>query len=310
MSGDGEHAAGSSTGDAVFVSDGAAGSGGASGGREEALRQRAAEALERAYGFVTAHAGELAGLRARVILEVEPPEALEVRLAQEHARDPGLASLPLDGPVARALVGRGDEALAGPLAALEVLADHGHTRAPVATALVGALAAGQRDDGSFGAAPGPAERLATTGLVGGHLARSLHVRPEPIVMVGDFLAAHFTPDRVETEPWLELLGAAHYFSNTHHPFADEALQWCGRALEKGFRSGRIEAVTVTRILRTCESDALPGAALRPDELLLALLDEQASDGGFAALEPEGPPGRVGATVDALAALIALARTLE
>ena len=103
---------------------------------------------------------------------------------------------------------------------------------------------------------------------------------------------------------------AHFFANGGAPdLSDEALQWCGRELERGFRTHRFESVQTFRVLFYCDAHALPGATLDAVELLDRLLDEQAADGGFAALDPGGPPGRVAPTIDALMAIRATCRAL-
>jgi hypothetical protein len=71
--------------------------------------------------------------------------------------------------------------------------------------------------------------------------------------------------------------------------ADEALQWCGRELERGFLNGAFGAVAVARVFGRCDALALPGARLRADEVARALLAAQREDGGFPG---EGPPERV------------------
>ena len=63
------------------------------------------------------------------------------------------------------------------------------------------------------------------------------------------------------------------------------------------------------MLLYCDATGLPGATFDAVALLERLLDEQAPDGGFSALDPGGPPGRVAPTVDALLALKVLCRAL-
>ena len=87
--------------------------------------------------------------------------------------------------------------------------------------------------------------------------------------------------------------------------ADEALQWCGRELERGFRTGSIDAVRTARVFALCDAAALPGARLRADEVAAALLREQDSDGAFGA-----EPARLRATCEAALGLRQLARALR
>ena len=70
--------------------------------------------------------------------------------------------------------------------------------------------------------------------------------------------------------------------------ADEALQWCGRELERGFRTGTFSATAVARVFSRCDALALPGARVRADEVARALLAAQREDGSFPG---EGPPER-------------------
>ena len=75
------------------------------------------------------------------------------------------------------------------------------------------------------------------------------------------------------------------------------------------RSSSSSSAQTFRVLYYCDAHALPGATFDAVELLDRLLDEQAADGGFAALDPGGPPGRVAPTIDALMAIRATCRAL-
>jgi hypothetical protein len=100
-----------------------------------------------------------------------------------------------------------------------------------------------------------------------------------------------------------------FFTNVGHELADEALQWCGRALEKGFRSRRHDAVATMRILLACDAQAMPGAKFDVVELLDRVLVEQARDGGFAELSLAEPAGRTTQTFDAMLAIVRLCASL-
>lgn len=100
-----------------------------------------------------------------------------------------------------------------------------------------------------------------------------------------------------------------YFTNVGHELSDEALQWCGRALEKGFRGRRHDAVATMRILLSCDAQAMPGAEFDAVELLERLLEEQARDGGFTELSAGGPPARTTQTFDAMFAIVRLCSAL-
>jgi hypothetical protein len=142
-------------------------------------------------------------------------------------------------------------------------------------------------------------------MLGGLLGRTRFVRPEVLDGAGRFLGALWTPERVEDGSGATLAAFAHFFTNVHHDLADEALQWCGRELERGFRTHRFEAVFIARVLLWCDAAALPGFGVDPRDLLARLLDEQAGDGGFAELATGGPAARIGPSLDALRAIVAL-----
>jgi len=289
-------------------------------------RERAATALEAALGFALRHGDALARLRARVVVEVEPVRGLREALAARQHADGGFA--PFDG-ASRSWLGRALAAagVAGPLGgALEGgwwLAEARGVGSEADRRLVQRLEALQGADGGFAPVSSRGgDRLAATALAAGMLARSPFARPEALEAAGAWLAQHWSPDLLE-EPapapggsaapddaaagdvWLRTAACSLYFSNAHPDVSDEALQWCGRALEKGFRSRRREALAVVQVLSLCEIGALPGASFAPEELLDALFAEQAADGGFDALCAGTALARVEPTLDAMRALIGL-----
>ena len=148
-----------------------------------------------------------------------------------------------------------------------------------------------------------------TAMVAGILGRTPVSRPSLLEAAGAFLGERFEPEAVE-EDYSALCAYAHFFTNVAHERADEALQWCGRALEKGFRSRRLEAVATLRVLLTCDAQAMPGASFDVIELLERLLEEQAGDGGFAELSPGGPAARTTQTFDAMLAIVRLCAALS
>jgi hypothetical protein len=175
----------------------------------------------------------------------------------------------------------------------------------------------QRQDGSWGRVDptateqAPAEdRLFATGMLAGYAMRTAFVRPEVVDWAGRFLGELWSPDRVEGGRLPSIAAFAHFFANGgQSDLADEGLQWCGRELERGFRTQRFEAVETLRVLFYCDARALPGATFDVVELLDGLLGEQAADGGFSALDPGGPPGRVAPTIDASMAIRSLCQAL-
>ncbi len=284
-----------------------------------ALRERSATALERGLAFLVDYGDPLAVLRAHVVLEAEPPTAVGEHVAALQ-RDDGSFE-PLGGVfagTASAELRRGRLApgLVGCLEALAVLADVRGLTAPASERAVEYLTREQRADGSWGTVDptrdddAPEERIFATGMLAGYALRTPFVRPEVSEWAGRFLSGLWAPERVEGGALPGLSAFAHFFANGGAPdLADEALQWCGRELERGFRTHRFEAVQVLRVLFYCDARALPGATFDVAELLDRLLDEQAADGGFAALDPGGPPGRVAPTIDGLMAIRALCKGL-
>ena len=152
--------------------------------------------------------------------------------------------------------------------------------------VVGWLTHAQASDGAWhagpdeGLAPEDADPVFLTGMLAGHLRKLSCGSPRTLERAEEFLATRFSPDRVEDGDWRGLTTYAHVCSNGAVDLADEALQWCGRALEKGFRSGRLDAIHAARTLLLCDVQSLPGGRLDAMEVVLALLPLQASDGGF------------------------------
>jgi hypothetical protein len=191
--------------------------------------------------------------------------------------------------------------------ALEVLDAIGLRRGAEVERAVAILSAAQRDDGSWSLAGVTEEdaRVVTTAQIAGHLAKTICARPQVLRAAGEFLAAHWGPERVQSGDPRAIAGFAQWYANTDDELSDAALQWCGRELERGFRTGAIDALGTARVFALCDAQALPGARLSADEVVLSLAAAQAPDGGFGAgLDPIRL--RVEATLDALAALARLA----
>jgi hypothetical protein len=246
-----------------------------------------AAALARGVGFVAGRGGELERARAEACADAK--------------RAPALASL-LEARL-------GAEAKSDPAAALGILAALDDARAlgvPLAERTCRALGAAQAADGSWARAPGEpaAARLVLTGMLAGHLAKTRFARPERLERAADFLAAHFAPDLVGGGAWDALAACAHCFANVPHEQGDAILQWCGRELERGYRTRAFDAVRAGRVLVLCDAGAIPGARLDARELAREVLAAQQSDGGW--LDPADPTPQA-RVAHALAALSVLAR---
>jgi hypothetical protein len=293
-----------------------------------ALRERAATSLEQGLGFICDYGDALAQLRANVALDAASVAEC-VEALSEYQRDDGSFD-PLgcvfSGATTTALrEARVSRPLLGALEALSVLGDLRALASGCAERALEFLTRMQRSDGSYGyndpvaqraAADGEVseqavrDRLFLTGMFGGFAARTPYARPEMLASIASFLGKLFSPERVEGGQWNAIAAFAHFYANGGDPErGDEALQWCGRELERGFRSHRFEAGQTLRVLLYCDSQALPGATFDTVELLDRLLGEQSGDGGFAELDSGGPPGRVGPSIDALIAIRALCHGL-
>jgi hypothetical protein len=291
--------------------------------RVRALRLRSAETLERAYGFLEAQTDDWALLRARVLCEARPASELSDRLAATQRAD---GSLPIGTLVSGGGLGfppidpvhlDSDEAsIVGTLEALLIAADARIVHSDWIESAVRLLESKQAPDGAFRVrALGDSSAACQadvfwTGMVAGVMGRTPVSRPQALEAAGQFLADRFDPEAVEHDGYTALLGFSHFFTNVAHELSDEALQWCGRALEKGFRSRHLDAVATLRVLLTCDAQAMPGATFDVAELLERLLEEQARDGGFAELALGGPAMRTTQTFDAMLALVRLCAVLD
>jgi hypothetical protein len=233
---------------------------------------------QRALAFLRKHGDARQVLRGRALLGEVPVGDALAALPEPAPQSPPTAWLPT-------------LALCGELEAMR------HPRVALACErLAGRLA----PDGGFQAEGGEDARLQLTGTLGGQLARCPFVRAGTLAAIGDFLAAHWSPDRVQDVQWENLAAYACYFANAPHEAGDEILQWCGRELERGFRTGAFGAARTAYVLVLCDAHALPGARLPTEELLGALAAEQDADGGFG-VPGEPTPDRLERTLEALAA---------
>jgi hypothetical protein len=284
----------------------------------EALRLRAADALERAYRFLETRPDPWALLRAQVLCGARPAADLARKLGEQQSSDGhlpsntlisggalGFPTLDLGGlsPVERGLVGTVESLL--------MLGDARALHAEWVESAIRFVEAQQAQDGAYrvGGA-GDAADVFWTGMIAGILGRTPVSKPAGLEAAGAFLATRFTPESVEHDGYAALLAYAHFYTNVADDQADEALQWCGRALEKGFRSRSLDAVATLRVLLTCDAQAMPGATFDAVELLERVMEEQAGDGGFAELSLAGPDSRTTQTFDAMLGIVRLANALD
>lgn len=289
----------------------------------DGLRRRSAEALEKAYDFLRAQDDSWALLRGEVLCEGRPGSDLTAALAAVQEAD---GSLPIGTLVSGGGLGFPEISMdaleakqAGIVGTLEGLLQAGDARVLHGEWVdrgVRFLETAQDADGAFRIAANGGEGESAkadifwTGMTGGILGRTPVARPSVLEAAGDFLGERFDPEMVEQDGYSALIAYAHFFTNVAHDLSDEALQWCGRALEKGFRSRQQDGVATVRVLLTCDAQAMPGATFDVVELLSQILDEQAGDGGFAELSLGGPGRRTTQTFDAMLGIVRLCAALE
>ncbi len=270
----------------------------------ETLKERSATALERGLAFVDRHGSDDERSLARVVLEAQPVDLwvadLEARQHEDGTWSPTgcdlVEALGFEDPA------RWGAATAGTLEALSWLAGLGAIHVPAAQRAEAWLRAHQNPDGSFGEASGEAaDRLYPTAMLAGILGRSDYVRPVVLEGAGAFLTPLWSPEAVEEGRWSTIAAFSCFFSNVAHDLSDEALQWCGRELERGFRTEHFDAVLTARVLLWCDAPSLPGARLSGDEVARALVAQQEDDGGW----PAPPERRVARAWDGLVALLKL-----
>jgi hypothetical protein len=250
--------------------------------------------LTRAARFVAQQAGELERVYCEVLLRELPVQALLGELAKQQRTDGGFAPWrPLDA-----------DCEAATRRALAWLGALGITDHPLPEAAVAHLAQLQAPDGGWGSPALPAElRIARTGEAAGLLARTPFARQSMLRRAESFLASCYSPELLQSGDYAPLLAYGHALTSLDSELADEALVWCGRELEKGWRSARFTTLQLARVLLRARAKALPGAQLDPREIVLALLAAQERDGGWPA---EPGADRADATLESIEALLRLA----
>jgi len=259
--------------------------GGPSGDETGSARQLGAS-LERARAFVEL-AREPVSAAFLAALAGEPAALVAVaerRRLESGALAPLLPGAP-EGP-----------GVASTVDALNALLAVGVREGDVVECAAGYLQASQDADGAW-RDPAVREPLAALSLSGhacGVLGQTPFARQSTLDRGVEHLAAAWSVDRVQ-EGRLDVIAAyLHALAACPSDLADEALQWCGRELERGWRMGRFAPHAVARVFVLCDAVALPAAKVSAPDVVEALLDSQAPDGSW--------DGRLRSTLEAAVAL--------
>ncbi|MEN8160937.1 MAG: hypothetical protein ABFS41_12760 [Myxococcota bacterium] len=248
-------------------------------------------AVTRAEAFVLREAGPLERAFWQTLLRRQDARPLLAALGDVQGEDGALRPWRDPTPLAATLRG---------LTWLDALGLLDH---PVPERAVGYLLARQGSDGGW-TEPGASEAqcIALSGETTGLLAKTPYARASALRRAEGFLAEHWKVERVQGPTYAPILAYVHALAHLHSEIADEALQWCGRELERGYRTQVFPPVAVARVFLRARARALPGLTLEPAELVASLLAAQAADGGWSS-DPETP--RLDATLEAVEALLRL-----
>jgi len=252
-------------------------------------------AVLRAEAFVRKSATPLERTYWDTLLRRQDARALLAALADAQTPDGSLR--PWRESAAR------DAPLAATLSGLTLLDALGLLDHPVAERAAAWLLARQQADGGW-SEPGADEerRIALTGEVSGLLAKTPFARVSALARAEAFLAGHWSVERVQGPRYAPILAYVHALAHLPSELADEVLQWCGRELERGFRTHSFAPVAVARVFLRARARALPGASIDASEVVATLLAAQEADGGWPA-EPATPRGIT--TLEAVEALLRL-----
>jgi hypothetical protein len=263
--------------------------------------EAAAAAIDRARAFLAARGAKREALYLAVLAGAAPRGEIVAHSTGAQGTDGALAAL-LAGDASGLDVASTADAL-GWLVAI------GATEGVPVDRAAGFLVGAQRADGGWDALGGDADEasLALSATLCGLLSRCAGARQSALRRAAAFLAARWSPDRVQQGSYPAIAGYLHAFATVPADVdeADTALQWCGRELERGYRIGAFGAAAVGDVFVRCDSIAVPGARISAAEIAVALLREQRPDGGF------GPPAaELRATCKAALALRHLAAALR
>jgi len=275
-------------------------------------------ALRRAGEFVAREGAELDRVYFATLLRERDATALLSGLAGLQRGDGAIADWRSSAIAGWRGSAAGEAGAASTRRALSLLDALGLLDHPIPEAAAAFFIARQGADGGWGAPEdSAAARVARTGEAGGLLAKSPFARPAVLRAAERFLAERWSVEALRAGGCAAILAYVHLlaaFPAAESEIADEALQWCGRELERGFRSGAFSAVEVAQVFCRARARALPGARMEAAELAAAIAAAQQADGGWpapgAAPQPAGalPAGaaRLDATLLAVEALLRLA----
>jgi hypothetical protein len=251
-------------------------------------------AVSAADAFVAREGAPLERAFWDVLLRRAGARALLAALADVQAADGALCAWSAAQPEAP---------LVATLSALARLDALGLLDHPLGERAAGFLLAAQQPDGGWDE-PGAHDerRIALTGEAAGLLAKAPFARASALARAERFLAARWSVELVQGPRYAPILAYVHALAHVPSELADEALQWCGRELERGFRTQAFGGLAVARVFLRARARALPGCGVAASEVVATLLAAQAPDGGWPA-EPGAP--RVSATLDAVEALLRL-----
>jgi hypothetical protein len=258
------------------------------------MRDAISRAVTAADAFVAREAAPLERAWWEVLLRREGARSLLAALAETQAPGGALRAWSEAGP---------DAPLAATLGVLAKLDALGLLDHPLGERAAGFLLAAQQADGGWDEPDADEERrIALTGDAAGLLAKAPFARSSALARAERFLAAHWSVARVQGPRYAPILAYVHALAHVPSELADEALQWCGRELERGFRTQALGGLAVARVFLSARARALPGCGVEASEVVARLLAAQAPDGGWPG-EPGAP--RAAATLDAVEALLRL-----
>ena len=266
------------------------------------IEQPTQQALDRARHFVDQNGTPLDLLFLETALEMRPPVELAATLEASQDEEGGFGAL--SGAPDGSPPGGEEGRLARTARGLRLLDAAGLKEHPVTERAVAFLCAARSPDGSWSEATDRTEdeRLVRTGEVVALLGRSPFAPASVLNAAEGWLREGWSVERVKGPAYGPILAYFAALASIPSELADEALQWCGRELERGYRSGAFGPVATARVFLRCGASALPGAGIRASEVVASLLDAQQEDGGYPAATLDE---RVVETLDAAIALARL-----